>query len=47
MVRFQILDWKPYHELDDDNKETFMIRIFGRIKKTEDTIKEKKKEKKD
>ena len=31
-LKFQVLDWREYHDIDDDNNEIYKIRLFGRTK---------------
>ena len=33
---FQINDWNSYHEIDEDNEETYVIQLFGRTEDDKD-----------
>lgn len=35
-LEFQIYDWNSYHEIDDNNEETYIIQLFGRTEDDKD-----------
>ena len=35
-IEFQVVDWNYYHEIDDDDEETYVIQIFGRTENDKD-----------
>ena len=35
-LEFQILDWNPYHEIDGDGEEKYVVQLFGRTQDDKD-----------
>jgi DNA polymerase elongation subunit (family B) len=32
-MRFNVLDWQPYHEEDEEGRKTYAVRVFGKTSK--------------